>query len=151
MGREEVSPRNADNNPFSCLKGDILLIIISTTSKPPYLCHLRVLLLCIFSKRNHSRDIWKPIIHSAIIEYTVLYREETSTRKKIYQKGCNCRQSFPKDSKLVYQTYIMLVLKYSLGFFPWFDSSASLQEALKYNKKGEKDQEKSDIYFSIQI
>jgi len=45
----------------------------------------------------------------------------------------------------------MLVLKYSLGFFPWFDSSASLQEALKYYKKGEKDLEKSDIYFSIQI
>jgi len=45
----------------------------------------------------------------------------------------------------------MLVLKYSLGFSPWFDSSASLQEALKYYKKGEKDLEKSDIYFSIQI
>merc|ERR1712012_633987 len=44
--REEVSPRNADNNPFSCLKGDILLIIISTTSKTPCLCHLRVLLHC---------------------------------------------------------------------------------------------------------
>jgi len=136
--------RNADNNPFSCLKGDILLIIISTTSKTPYLCHLRVLLHCAsLAKRNH-RDVWKPIIHSAIIQYTVFFQWRNQHQKKIYQKGCNCRQSFPKDS-------IPNIYNTSLGFFPWFDSSASLQEALKNYKKGEKDLEKSDIYFSIQI
>jgi len=70
--------------------------------------------------------------------------KKPAPEKKIYQKGCNCRQSFPKDS-------IPNIYNTSLGFFPWFDSSASLQEALKYNKKGEKDLEKSDIYFSIQI
>merc|ERR1712109_322616 len=100
--------------------------------------------LCIFSKKKPQRCMEADHTFSNNTVHCIFSVKKPAPEKKSIRKAVIVARAFPK---IVYQN----MYNTSLGFFPWFDSSASLQEALKNYKKGEKDLEKSDIYFSIQI
>ena len=99
--------------------------------------------LCIFSEKKPQRCMEADHTFSNNTVHCILSVKKPAPEKKSIRKAVIVARAFPK---IVYQTCTILVLAFSPGLTPVLHC-----KLWRITKKGEKDLEKSDIYFSIQI